>query len=161
MDYNELRKLIERYWQCETNLDEEMQIAELFKQNSNLPDDLEKWRKWFSGVQDIAVMPDKEFDKRILEAIDSGNKRKSFFFPTVFYRITIAASIAFLIFIGLRQDFQSNKSSNEMTDAEVVMTVKTLLLFTSSEMNLAENKAKEQLKTTNLMNDIINISYYE
>jgi len=161
MDYNEIRKLIERYWQCETDKDEEKIIAGYYMQNSNLPEDLEKWRDWFTGLKDISELPDIEFDKKILEAIDEKIKKIPFFRTNTFYRISVAASVALLVFIGLKQGFSPEKSKTELTDEEKVMAVKTLLLFTSSEMNRAETAAKDQLKTANIMNEIINISYYE
>lgn len=161
MDYKEIRNLIERYWQCETDKDEEKIIAGYYKQHSNLPEDLEKWREWFTGLQGISEMPDVQFDKKILEAIDEKRKKIPFFRTTTFYRISMAASIALLVFIGLKQGFPTEKSTKELTDEEMVMTVKTLLLFTSTEMNRAQTTAKDQLKTANIMNDILNISYYE
>lgn len=161
MDYNEISNLIERYWQCETDKDEEKKIAGYYKQNSNLPEDLEKWRDWFTGLQDISEIPDSEFDKKILATIDAKNNKISFFRTNTFYRISIAASLALLIFIGLKQGFSPEISKKELTDEEKVMAVKTLLLFTSSEMNRAETAVKDQIKTANIMNDIINISYYE
>jgi hypothetical protein len=161
MDYNEIRNLIERYWQCETDKEEEKIIAGYYKQNSNLPEDLEKWREWFTGLQGISELPDVEFDKKILQVIDGKRKKISFSRTNTFYRISIAASVALLVFIGLKQGFPTEKNNNELTDEEMVMTVKTLLLFTSSEMNSAQTTAKDQLKTANIMNEIINISYYD
>lgn len=158
MDYNEYRSLIERYWISETTIQEEKRLLDLYQRHPYLPADLDKWRSWFLGLEDLTDMPDQDFDVKIIKVIE---EKAAIVRKKMFFRMAIAASVALILMIGIKQGIPKDRYTNEMTEAEMTKAVETLLMFTSSEMNRAENTAKEQIKTTQIITGIINISHNE
>jgi hypothetical protein len=60
MDYNELKNLLDKYWKCETTLEEESRIRKLFE-NENIPEDLEPYAplfRYFNNISDVKPVTD-------------------------------------------------------------------------------------------------------
>lgn len=71
MDYKYIEQLLERYWACETTLQEE-EILRTFFSQEDVPADLQKYRALFVYAQQEAtqkVLGD-DFDEKILSMID-------------------------------------------------------------------------------------------
>lgn len=71
MDYKYIEQLLERYWRCETSLQEEEILRSFFAQE-RVPESLLPYKSLFSFVQeekDENVLSDK-FDAKILSLID-------------------------------------------------------------------------------------------
>jgi hypothetical protein len=71
MDYKDIEKLLERYWQCETSLEEESQLRDFFT-HSKVPAQLLSYKDLFvyeQEQQDEKLGSD--FDARILAKIES------------------------------------------------------------------------------------------
>ena len=66
MDYKYIEQLLERYWQCETTLQEEEILHSFFSQ-PDIPEDLRRYQPLFSCEQEKPLGDD--FDARILEMI--------------------------------------------------------------------------------------------
>jgi hypothetical protein len=72
MDYKYIEQLLERYWQCETTLQEEDILRAFFAQD-NVPVWLEKYKQFFvaeTEMQDIQPLDD-DFDRKILSMIEN------------------------------------------------------------------------------------------
>jgi len=63
MDYKYIEQLLERYWQCETTLEEEGILRAFFNQK-DIPAELLPYQALFTAQQDEVL--DDEFDARIL-----------------------------------------------------------------------------------------------
>ena len=66
MDYKYIEQLLERYWQCETTLQEEDILRSFFSQ-PDIPEDLRRYQPLFTFEQEEPLGDD--FDVRILEMI--------------------------------------------------------------------------------------------
>ena len=67
MDYKYIEQLLERYWQCETTLQEEAILRTFFSQE-NVPAELLKYKPLFAAQQQNETLGD-DFDARILEMV--------------------------------------------------------------------------------------------
>ena len=74
MDYKYIEQLLERYWACETTLEEE-QILRAFFLQENLPSHLSAYRDIFA-LQDGQAQPhlSADFDRRMMELIGEEEK---------------------------------------------------------------------------------------
>lgn len=71
MDYKYIHQLLERYWNCETSLEEEKILRAFFSQD-DIPADLEHYRPLFTYEQQEVqrtVLGD-DFDERMMRLID-------------------------------------------------------------------------------------------
>lgn len=78
MDYKYIEQLLERYWQCETSLEEEAILKAFFNQ-TNIPAHLLHYKKLFISEriwQDIRL--NTSFDKKILELIEKEESVKAY-----------------------------------------------------------------------------------
>ena len=66
MDYKYIEQLLERYWQCETTLQEEDILRSFFSQ-PDIPEELQRYQPLFTCEQEELLSDD--FDARILEMI--------------------------------------------------------------------------------------------
>lgn len=156
MDTNEVKSLIERYWEGDTHRDEEEAIVQFFSEHPVSEPELEQWRRWFSGLHAAASLPDQAFDERILAAIDARPACKPILCASLVCRLAVAASIALVVGLGVKQLIPSGNSGREMSEAEVRETVRNLLLLSSSEINRAENAVRQQLETAKVMKEMLN-----
>jgi len=69
MEQAEIRALLDKYWQAETSLEEERQLAGYFRQPEIDPE-LESFRSVFDWrAEEAELKPGEDFDHRILERI--------------------------------------------------------------------------------------------
>ena len=159
MDYNVIKQLIDRYWDSNTGIEEERKIKMFFSTNSDLPEELEKWRSWFSDLSDIsnAELGD-DFDVRILERIGQEpvrNKRRF----VINFRYLAAACIALMIFSATTWTIISHMSEKQNAQAlnNEYEQIKNMLYFTSLKINETEKVVQENIGKMDVINEIINI----
>lgn len=71
MDYKYIEQLLERYWQCETNLEEE-QILKLFFSQENVPAHLQQYKKLFADIKSLQGQTlSEDFDRKVLDRIQA------------------------------------------------------------------------------------------
>ena len=75
MDYKYIEQLLERYWQCETTLQEESILRTFFSQD-DVPAELQQYKTLFAIQQEKPELSD-DFDARILEMIGDEEKPKA------------------------------------------------------------------------------------
>ena len=78
MDYKYIEQLLERYWRCETSLEEE-EILRTFFSQEKVPEHLLQYKLLFSFVKqekDDNVLND-EFDEKVLSIIDEDKPIKA------------------------------------------------------------------------------------
>ncbi|MGN0233717.1 MAG: pyruvate ferredoxin oxidoreductase [Bacteroidaceae bacterium] len=120
MDYKYIEQLLERYWACETTLEEE-QILRTFFLQENLPSHLQTYKSIFS-LQDEQAQPQlsADFDSCILKRIGEEQKPAEAFHA---HRITFrhrlrplyqaAGLVALLLTIGTAAQHSIAESDNE------------------------------------------------
>ena len=160
MDYNNLKQLIARYWEGNTSIEEDREIKLLFAEHADLPEELEKWRSWFSNLSDINNAElGKDFDIKILEHIEQEPvKVKKVFFSR--FRTIAAACIVLLVISGWEIiSYQSEKKEQQaVLQAKADYEhIKNMLYFTSSKINETEKEVQKNLSKMDIMNEIINL----
>ena len=75
MDYKYIEQLLERYWQCETTLQEESILRSFFSQDE-IPAELEQYKALFAMQQQEPTLGD-DFDARILAMVGQDEKPKA------------------------------------------------------------------------------------
>jgi|AATF01.1.fsa_nt_gi hypothetical protein len=116
MDYKYIEQLLERYWNCETSLEEEQILRTFFSQN-DLPAELAQYREIFTvtGCGDGNDMLGDDFDSRILAAINEPARVKA---QTISIRQRLAplfkaaAMVAIIVTIVNAAQFSFNKQDN-------------------------------------------------
>lgn len=110
MDYNYIKCLIERYFQCETTLEEELILQDFFMQQQ-LPEELQQYKSLFTTLQaEAEIELPEDFDQKVQTRIQEleaktpaaifktrlGNFNRSL---SPFYKAV--ASIALIITVGV------------------------------------------------------------
>ena len=75
MDYKYIEQLLERYWQCETTLQEEAILRTFFSQD-DVPAELEQYKALFAAQQHEEILGD-DFDARILAMVGQDAEPKA------------------------------------------------------------------------------------
>ena len=73
MDYKYIEQLLERYWQCETTLQEEAILRTFFSQ-PDIPEALRKYQALFAGESQKEEPLGEDFDARMLDLIGEAPK---------------------------------------------------------------------------------------
>lgn len=98
MDYKQIEQLLDRYWQCETSLEEESQLRTFFN-GKDIPDHLRRYKHLFAYQQmQKKVGLGADFDMRILAKIEAPVvKARRLTITTRFMPLFKAASIVVLV----------------------------------------------------------------
>ena len=164
MDLNKQQQLIDKYWNGTTNVEEERRLKTFFAESGRLPEELEKWRPWFSQLTEVdQYSPGENFDAKILNYIETNPARRSFsHFRFMRTWTAVAACLAGLLisfscwkYISFQKEKQE-KIALEQVQHDYEM-VKETLLFASSQLNMAKNLMQENLNKINVINEYINI----
>jgi hypothetical protein len=120
MNQMEIEKLIDKYFECETSLEEEKYIIQYF-QNEIIPENLLIYKQIFNIINILKneEIQNPEFDRKLLIKLDKSSKTfKIKKFRSTFYYISgIAAT--FLIFIILFFSFKKNDKIEKITKSNV------------------------------------------
>ena len=76
MDYKYINQLLERYWQCETTLQEEAILRAFFSQD-DVPESLMQYKALFSIQQEKEQALGDDFDARILAMVGQQEAKKA------------------------------------------------------------------------------------
>lgn len=102
MDYKQIELLLERYWQCNTSLEEEAMLRDFFK-NEEVPAHLMKVKELFVyqySQQEVKL--DDSFDQRILELIEAPvvKAKRIRFIDRLLPLCKAAAAVVFIVMVG-------------------------------------------------------------
>jgi hypothetical protein len=152
MDSKRLEELLQKYWDCETSLEEEKQIHEYFR-NENVPEKLKETAglfHYFEQQQNRAV--NEQFDKTVLGKLKKPQGRVTNLFQT---SLKIAAGVAVLVvavFFVREEIRKSDTVAMEDTyddPQKALEETKKALLMISKGFGRAEQQAKK----INLINE--------
>ncbi len=115
MDYKYIEQLLERYWQCETSIEEE-QILRVFFSQKGIPDDLRPYQSLFVYEQSLSNEKlGEDFDNKILERISAPvvKARKLTLVGRFMPMLRAAAMVAILFTLGnvAQQTFFANDNN--------------------------------------------------
>ncbi|HBN46110.1 MAG TPA: pyruvate ferredoxin oxidoreductase [Prevotella sp.] len=78
MDYKYINQLLDRYWKCETSLEEEDILRAFFSQD-NVPADLKRYQSLFAyeAKEPVSDVLGKEFDEKMLSMVEEAEPVKA------------------------------------------------------------------------------------
>ncbi len=155
MDYKNIKQLLERYWKCETSLEEENQLRDFFTNTSEVPADLLPYKDLFvyqSEEQKVGLGDD--FDARMLAKIGEAPvvkaKRMTLIsrFKPLFRAAAVVAVFLMLGNVAQRSLFQNdaldynyNNYKDTYDDPNVAYKkVSSALLILSDEINKSQSQ---------------------
>lgn len=145
MDSRNIEALLEKYWKCETSLEEETLLREYFRR----PDvadhlaDVASLFRHFDSARSQSIT-DISFDNRVLQQVTA--KKAGRTVSMVRNAMRIAAGVAVLIVAGwlIRNEIWSARPENSIDDPQVAYEeTKKALLLISRTFNAAEEQAKK------------------
>lgn len=167
MDYNTARTLLDKYWNCETSLEEEEQLRSYF-QRDDVPDDLGKYRDLFRFyVNERSTELNKEFDDKILKKLGSDRKEGHQRYLGWMYKAA-AAVLLILSFFVIHERFirvkdQAKKVVEDtFSDPEKALEeTKRVLFFVSEKINKGKEEAARLNKFKKAEDVVKNANYKE
>lgn len=76
MDYDRIKILLEKYWECATTIDEERELRHFFSSDT-LPPELRPYKAWFLTPEAEILPPlGKEFDLKVLQRIAKEKRQR-------------------------------------------------------------------------------------
>ena len=150
MDYSDIKSLLDKYWRCETSLDEEAQLRKYFERD-DIPEDLQPYTSLFRYFGNIsAAEPEKMIDIPLNSGIDEYRHKR----PLVrriqtrwIYRVAAAILILFSVFIIHKQVTPVRKKAVELTrdtysnPKQALQETRKMLMLISVKLNKGEAQA--------------------
>lgn len=102
MDYKYIEQLLERYWNCQTTLEEESILRSFFTQN-DIPAGMLKYKDLFQyqSQQTEEESLGEEFDERIIKIVNGKKHNKNINFSRLIPLFRAAAIVCFFLTIGM------------------------------------------------------------
>lgn len=99
MDYDRIKILLEKYWECATTIDEERELRHFFSSDT-LPPELRPYKAWFLTPEAEILPPlGKEFDLKVLQRIAKEKRQRHL---RLFYSfLALVTFIIVLLFVLL------------------------------------------------------------
>ena len=165
MNSREAEDLLNRYWRCETSLEEENELRQFFLKEE-VPEHLIKFQKMFQYLHDQRVAAlDESFDLKLMEKINDTKTRNIPRMSSTWYKVA-AAVILILSLVAINRQFMvvREKATQIVEDTfndpeKALEETKRMLLLVSEKLNkgndgmkkMAEfNKAEKVLKNDKL-----------
>lgn len=162
MNHQTVKILLDKYFEGETNLQEEAQLNHYFQQE-NIPDDLLAYRPLFRFYsQEKNIRTSDEFDQKIKQATVVKPIRKMPRIYRVLGRVAAVLILSVLTYQSyeLWQSRQTESNYTVLNDEEDIeeayKKVKEALLLVSSKMDAGTQKAASGLTKINETTQIIN-----
>lgn len=114
MDYKYIKQLLQRYWDCETSVEEE-HILQSFFQQKDIPADLLKYRPLFVYQKSQKTVGlNEEFDQKILKIIEKPvvKAKRISFVDRLSPLFKAAAVIAVLFSVGVFMQKTMDRNNN-------------------------------------------------
>lgn len=140
MNYKYIEQLLERYWECQTTLEEEAILRAFFTQN-DIPASLLPYRNLFlteAGMSEEHL--GEAFDRRIMSLLEAGNTQRNVQLRPIsmgqrlrpFYRAAAIVAIVLTIGMAAQQGFETREHAEDNAPCILSATAgeDTLELFT-------------------------------
>jgi hypothetical protein len=158
-----IRKMLERFYQGETNLEEEKWLEDYFS-SMTVPEELLPDKELFQtfGISDHSIAIPKDLNKKILEAIDREERkelrtRRISLFSLSGLAAGLLVMIAVYLFF-LRTDKPSLLASHQLTDTyddplAAYQEAKKALTYVSAKLNYGTDELKHVQKLSKTTTD--------
>ncbi len=124
MDFKYVEQLLERYWQCETSLEEEAQLRSFFSE-SEIPPHLLRYKDLFVYQQLLKESHlDEEFDERVLARVEKEftvEAKRLTLKERLLPLLSAAAAVALIVVLG--HVMQHSFFTEETTEIAAVDTI--------------------------------------
>jgi len=159
MDYNNIRKLLDKYWEGESTIIEETQLRDFFT-GSDVPEDLKAYQPLFQFFQ---MEQDKnlngDFDQRLIKQLESSEKPKATVRKLPYYLMRVAAAALLLLSIYFVNEQWDQKTNDvvveEMTPEEAYEQTKAALLLVSAKLTKGTDVANDGMSKMNKATRVI------
>ena len=149
MDSDRINSLLNKYWACETTLEEESELREYFSEGQ-FPEQLRETAhlfRYFSENKSNAIS-DVTFDRQVIDRINAGKQGK---IRKLFYNtMRIAAGVAVLVVATwfVRNEIRNNNPETAVVDTYsdpklAFEETKKALMMISKSFGTAEEEAKK------------------
>jgi hypothetical protein len=151
MDSNRIDELLNRYWNCETSIEEEQQLKEYFR-GKQIPEQLKETAALFQYFDDQKkkTIADPSFDSQVLKSAERPKQGKMI--KLVYNSMRIAAGIAVLLVAiwFVRNEIRETTPMPVATEEDTIddpklafEETKKALMMISKSFASAEEKAKK------------------
>ncbi|WP_075559746.1 hypothetical protein [Parabacteroides timonensis] len=94
MDYNRIKILLDKYWECATTIEEERELRHFFSAET-LPPELRPYKAWFLTPEAETLPPlGKEFDLKVLQRIAREKRQRHL---RLFYSFSVLITFIFVL----------------------------------------------------------------
>ena len=153
-DYSKIDEVLERYWLCQTSVEEEQMLQDFFLHSTDIPTHLLTYQSLFEyrDAKQAEKLPG-DFEDKILQKIDVQPKRKKIYYLRA---IRVAAGIALLISLGLTAHVHHVRAEQ----AQARETVLDALFMISDNLQKGEEAIMRVISPLNpLQGDLRNGTY--
>ena len=154
MDSNEIKQLLEKYWNCETSLEEEQQLREYFRGN-NIPESLketsELFRYFETQKKDSLIQGfDGEVMKRIKEERPQGKVVKMMFnVARIAAGLVVVVAATYFVREEIRKSYPPEIADTYSDPKLAFEETKKALMMISKGFG----KAQKEARRINLLNE--------
>ncbi|MFZ5971337.1 MAG: hypothetical protein ACOYXA_07070 [Bacteroidota bacterium] len=152
MDSKQLEQLLEKYWNCETTLEEELNLRAYFQRN-DVPDNLRETAalfRYFENEKSKAL--NESFNKVVTKKIKKRQGGKLVSMVSWVQMARVAAGIAVVVAAGyfIRQEVRKQYPEDTYSDPKLAFeeTKKALMMISKSF-----GKAKQEASKINMFNE--------
>jgi hypothetical protein len=158
MDSNRIDELLNRYWNCETSLEEEQQLREYFR-GGNIP---EQWKETatlfrYFDEHKKKTLNDVSFDRTVLEKVKAPKNGKIVKLVQNSLRIAAGVAVLMIAIWFVRNEVRSTVATNGSGQVEDTYDDPKLALEETKKAFLMISKsfgtAEEQAKKINIFNE--------
>lgn len=147
MDYTPIEKLLDKYWNCETSLEEEEELRLFFTHHKELPPHLVKFREVFEyQKQEKQVKLNEKFDRQLMKKLQEKIPRE---LRIRRYLLQVAALLILCLVIREAMFIKKNEDT-EKTPEQALQEVQQALNFVSQQLNKSQmivEKNIDEIKT--------------
>ena len=154
MDYKRIEDLLDKFWRCETTLEEEEELRCYLGHESGLPEHLQQFKKLFAlQERERQVRLTDDFDQKVLARIGKGNAHRSIFRKTI---LRVAVVVMLLVVAGGVLIWQRGQPiSDNQTPEQALVEVQQALKFVSMKLNRGQQIFEENIKEVKSVTQII------
>jgi len=162
MNHQTIQILLEKYFEGETNLQEEAQLAQYFQQE-NIAEDLTAYKPLFQFYdQQKNIMPSKEFDQKIQQKTKPAKRSRIVHMYSAVARVAAVLALFFLAYQAYEYyALPEQKNPNyivldEAAEAEMAyQEIKAAFMLVSSKINEGTEKTASGLIKINQATEIV------
>lgn len=143
MDYNTIKKLLDKYWEGETSVQEETQLKRYFN-GANVADELKQFQSLFTYFEQSG----QQTSKQNFDHLDTTAARS-----LIPQRLMVAASILLLVVAGFTYNFTETPVEDPALMADTYKDpkvayeeAKAALMLISTKLNKGINKTTETVR---------------